>query len=594
MHNEGIDDGADRLNHLYATSIFIIVTVILDISQFVGTPIQCFTPKTFSKPQTRYTHIYCWTASTYQVVNASNYDPIRGIEAIETNVMKSPMANKRALRQGGLVEDRDEEVGLGFGRLDMDRGDSYFNPGVPKGQKESVNYYQWLCLILPLQAAFFYFPYLFWTALNKKSGIDLEVFMNGAKEIRKVTKLKKRKLVAAAFATQFDNYLKSSKRKEPQRFLCIGGARGNSLSSLYIFVKALYLINVCVQLHLMKKLYGADLLHHAWNVLSHYLLRATWVNSITFPINTLCEIMGQPQIHGYLVRYTIHCLLPINLYNDKIFAVLTLFLGVVTMSNLISFGLWLYRLFYKPQQVKVVSHLLKVNKQTRDLPEEKRRREVHNFIDNYLRKDGVFLIRLIDVNHGRELTDRILLRLWFKFMRKKNDDSDGRLEVKKKEKNAVVQMPTAGNDVNDNEPLEKDEEDDADDDDNEVEELLEESESSSSEEEEEENDNDESDLDSGDDAKRYGRRAQLGNMMDDGTTISRDRLRSEYEVEDGEEDDDDEEEEEDEDEVEVRGPGSRLGGRSTEESRRNRDKRAQMEKQKEKKGRMRGRFKRRK
>ena len=70
---------------------------------------------------------------------------------------------------------------------------------------------------------------------------------------------------------------------------------------------------------------------------------ATWVNSITFPINTLCEIMGQPQIHGYLVRYTIHCLLPINLYNDKIFAVLTLFLGVVTLSNLISFGLWLYR-----------------------------------------------------------------------------------------------------------------------------------------------------------------------------------------------------------------------------------------------------------
>ena len=55
--------------------------------------------------------------------------------------------------------------------------------------------------------------------------------------------------------------------------------------------------------------------------------------------------------------------------------------------------------------------------------------------------------------------------------------------------------------------------------------------------------------------------------MDDGTTISRDRLKSEYEVEDGEEDDDDEEEEEDEDEVEVRGPGSRVGGRSTEESR---------------------------
>ena len=57
---------------------------------------------------------------------------------------------------------------------DMDRADSPFNAGVPTGQKEEVNYYQWLSLILPMQAAFFYFPYLLWTALNKKSGIDLE------------------------------------------------------------------------------------------------------------------------------------------------------------------------------------------------------------------------------------------------------------------------------------------------------------------------------------------------------------------------------------------------------------------------------------
>ena len=53
MENEGIDDGADRLNHLYTTTLFIIVTVILDLSQFVGKPIKCFTPKTFSRPQTR-------------------------------------------------------------------------------------------------------------------------------------------------------------------------------------------------------------------------------------------------------------------------------------------------------------------------------------------------------------------------------------------------------------------------------------------------------------------------------------------------------------------------------------------------------------
>ena len=49
--------------------------------------------------------------------------------------------------------------------------------------------------------------------------------------------------------------------------------QGNFLALLYLSIKFLYLTNVFVQLHFMKQLYGADLLHHAWNFITHYIFR---------------------------------------------------------------------------------------------------------------------------------------------------------------------------------------------------------------------------------------------------------------------------------------------------------------------------------
>ena len=70
------------------------------------------------------------------------------------------------------------------------------------------------------------------------------------------------------------------------------------------------------------------------------MLTTEWISSERFPINTLCEFRGQPQVHGYLISYTAHCVLPINLYNDKLYAVMTLMFTVVLVYSLYALVKW--------------------------------------------------------------------------------------------------------------------------------------------------------------------------------------------------------------------------------------------------------------
>jgi hypothetical protein len=48
--------------------LFVTLSIPLMTKQFVGDPIQCFTPTYFTEAQTKYVNSYCWTTSTYYLV----------------------------------------------------------------------------------------------------------------------------------------------------------------------------------------------------------------------------------------------------------------------------------------------------------------------------------------------------------------------------------------------------------------------------------------------------------------------------------------------------------------------------------------------
>ena len=59
------DDFADRLNFRYTTAMLVVFSVLITSKQYVGHPIQCWTPEHFSKTHVQYVKDFCWIRNTY-------------------------------------------------------------------------------------------------------------------------------------------------------------------------------------------------------------------------------------------------------------------------------------------------------------------------------------------------------------------------------------------------------------------------------------------------------------------------------------------------------------------------------------------------
>jgi Innexin len=57
------DDIVDRLHHRYTVLFLIIFTVVVSTTQYVGTPIHCWSPAYFSQSHERYTDRVCIAGS---------------------------------------------------------------------------------------------------------------------------------------------------------------------------------------------------------------------------------------------------------------------------------------------------------------------------------------------------------------------------------------------------------------------------------------------------------------------------------------------------------------------------------------------------
>ena len=59
------DDFADRLNFRYTTAMLVTFSILITSKQYVGQPIQCWTPEHFSKTHIQYAKDFCWIRNTY-------------------------------------------------------------------------------------------------------------------------------------------------------------------------------------------------------------------------------------------------------------------------------------------------------------------------------------------------------------------------------------------------------------------------------------------------------------------------------------------------------------------------------------------------
>lgn len=285
-----------------------------------------------------------------------------------------------------------------------------------------IVYYQWVPIILMFQAMFFYMPITLWRVFNNKSGMDINSLVIAANNSQEYDK---RETSMRYITKQMDRYIGSFRLPErgifgrfkkvvrSHCFLKFGRKYGNYLVSLILATKVWFVINAFAQLFLLNAFLGTDFHLYGWDVLLGLLDSNGWVGSRRFPRVTMCDFKVRQQTN--VQQYSVQCVLPINLFNEKIFIVIwfwMVFVCVMTSANLL---IWMVRIMIPKMSVLFIQRRLR---SLTDINIQSKRDKalMRRFIEEYLRPDGVLVLRLLNLNTNDLVTADVLAQVWGSFL----------------------------------------------------------------------------------------------------------------------------------------------------------------------------------
>ncbi|CAF0807425.1 unnamed protein product [Adineta steineri] len=362
------DDFYDRLSRRYSMIIIGICFTIVTSTNFVGNPINCYTHN-IAGDHLSYVNWVCWISSSY-------YLPF-----------DKPLPNRNQARP------------------------------------ERIPYYQWVPFILFIMMMLFYIPGFIWRKLNRNCGIDTKAItniMSGMDQLnsenRKDPMISLAKHIDKALTYQRDyhhGFIYSTWKRFSCLICCTVGQRsGNYLAFGYILVKLLYITNAIGQLFLLNIFMGSKFHLYGLEILQKWFYGQDIESLERFPRITMCRFsirtLGD-NIHPYEVQ----CLLPVNIYNEKIFLVIWFWLAFVSIGSIYGLIKW-FRYFTLKSRKNFIRRYLKANgidyhsRHTANYDNEMLR----TFVDSYCRQDGILLLRIITANMNNVIVGELICALW--------------------------------------------------------------------------------------------------------------------------------------------------------------------------------------
>ena len=124
-------------------------------------------------------------------------------------------------------------------------------------------------------------------------------------------------------------------------------------------IQAIYLVNLLAQLLVLDLFLGTE--YHLYGVqFVHDLVAGRWPLSTEtrFPRVTLCDF--ELRRMGSDHPYTVQCVLPINLFNEKIYTFMWFWFALVALATAGSFVRWLWVVGLRFNRIHYVRRHLKV------------------------------------------------------------------------------------------------------------------------------------------------------------------------------------------------------------------------------------------
>ncbi|CAF1073327.1 unnamed protein product [Rotaria sp. Silwood1] len=415
------DDFVDRLNYRYTVILLNVFSAIVTNRQFSSKQIQCWVPAMFTSGYEDYTNHICYITNTYYVN--------------QTQKIPGTRAERQSLQ---------------------------------------LLYYQWIPFILCFLSILFYIPNLFWQSLMSRSGLDLKDIIEAGKSYKSIDRMDKRRKIMNYIIASIDEFIDDPRRGRENRhisllkriqaiFCCMYGKfQGNYFMMVYLLMKILYVLNSIGQLALLNEMlgikyyrYGLELLQKLILLIQNQPLQQSYRQqgglSKYFPKVTLCDFEVREPNHLYNShRYTVECVLPNNLLFEQLFTFLFFWYTMIVILNIISLFTWSYS-FIRPIRIKYVTTRLKLilirhlrksimntNEHSQEQQQESQpqpqlqqrqstvaddsllhRDDSHlDFANNYLKCDGIFVLRLLETNTSDFVVTHVIEELFYSYERK--------------------------------------------------------------------------------------------------------------------------------------------------------------------------------
>ena len=331
--------------------------------------------------------------------------------------------------------------------------DEHLTKDSPDRKSRVLKYYQWVPFILLFQSFLFYIPRLIWRALSSKSGLNIANLVQAARSYQSSEKFQDRDKIMLYMLKSVDQYSYTRRRRKGGiskkcdcdiQQLCftdasccccaggnssnMGGSSGGNqaaiggtyLVCLYFLIKIFYLTNSLGQLFLLNVLLGHKNFHlYGIEIIQNILQGKDASDSVYFPRVTMCDfkVRDVAQVH----TYTVQCVLPINLFNEKVFMFVWFWLAFVSFVNLYDLVAWIMRCFFSNVRYQYVKYRIELMQQESHL----RKFICKDFVFRYLQQDGCLVLRLIATNSSDLVASELINELWRKYTEKYRTGSSG-------------------------------------------------------------------------------------------------------------------------------------------------------------------------
>lgn len=177
---------------------------------------------------------------------------------------------------------------------------------------------------------------------------------------------------------------------------------------MYLALKLMNFCNVILQFLILNWFLGDGFHMYGFEVIWKLYNSHDWGTSQRFPLVTMCDFELRKPMDN-IITHTVQCVLQINLFNEKIFLFVWFWLVFVAIVTAINFFVWLYRSTFQKERISYVKRHLKSI-----LPVLSRSDKLHikHFVHNYLKLDGVLVLRIVGANGNDLVVAEILRDLW--------------------------------------------------------------------------------------------------------------------------------------------------------------------------------------